>query len=226
MSEKKQFRAWAKTNDIIILTFLKERNSGEMYGVGIKTLKDYSGKPYYTFGKVYRLFAQEFTYEQCGCYSNYNETEIRLHAYGYFGFRPGKITADDIRRAVNVSLSGYPWGGECIKVHKNKWGEWIADCHIWGQYGTSPEDPNWVYYSAGDENCPIRQKMIVVDRDPYRFGFDYPSISMWDAKDDKREPTFVEEGGTMLDPNAPPSPYIVEPIKAYLAEHKNDKPFL
>lgn len=133
-----------------------------------------------------------------------------------------EITAEEIKKAVNEGLRYYPWSGECIDVHKNQWGEWIADCHIWGPRGYSPDDPNWHWYHEGDEDCPVSQKMITIYPDPYRFGFDYPWIRMWDAKNDKREPTFIEEGGIMLDPDAPPSPYIVEPIKAYIEAHKND----
>lgn len=134
------------------------------------------------------------------------------------------ITADEIKLAVTEALRGYPWGGEVLNVHKNQWNEWIADCHIWGQYGASPFDPDWHYYPEGNSDCPIRQLMVEIDKDPYRFNLGYPSVFVWEAKDDKRLPTFIEEGGTMLDPYVPQSPYIVEPIKAYLAEHKNDKP--
>lgn len=129
-------------------------------------------------------------------------------------------TAVELIKAVNAKLSGYPYGGECVNVHKNQWNEWIADCHIWGPYGKSPSDPNWKFYTEEDADCPIRQKMIVVDLNSHRFGLDYPSITMWDAKDDKRLPTFVEDGGA-LDDKAPLSPYIVEPIKQALSRRQH-----
>lgn len=85
MLEKKQFRAWAKANDVVILAFLKERNSGEVFGIGVKTKKDYRGQPYYTFGRVWNVFADQFTYDQCGCATFDDEMEVRKHAYQFFG---------------------------------------------------------------------------------------------------------------------------------------------
>lgn len=125
-------------------------------------------------------------------------------------------TAEDIQKIVNAKLSGYPWGGECFEVHKNRWNEWIANCHVWGQYGRSPEDPNWRYYPAGDKDCPVRQFMV---HKWSAWGHVYNTL--YEARNDQRLPTFMEEG-MLLDKDAPPSPYIVEPIKAYYEAHKND----
>lgn len=125
-------------------------------------------------------------------------------------------------RLVNGQLSGYPWGGEVIDMHKNEWGEWIADCHIWGQYGSAETGH---YYARGDADCPVTQMMVQPMLDwKYRDSECDAElwVRLWRAKDDKRLPTFVEEDGITLDENAPNSPYIVEPIKAYLEEHKDD----
>lgn len=127
-------------------------------------------------------------------------------------------TTKDIWQAVNGQLSGYPWGGEVVAVRQNQWGEWIADCHVWGQYGLNPEDPDWVYYRQGDEKCPIRQFMVRICR-IYSDGS--ISVTLYEAKNNKRLPTFCEECG-IIDRCAPPSPYIVEPIKKYLEVHKKD----
>lgn len=128
------------------------------------------------------------------------------------------ITKEEIINAVNRQLRGYPWGGKVVGVRKNDWDEWIVDCRIWGAYGYSPEDPNWRFYSEGDENCPIRQFMVDPTIDSYGL-----RVILWQAENDKRLPTFREEDGTLLDDNAPPSPYIVEPIKEYLRLNKNKK---
>ena len=132
-----------------------------------------------------------------------------------------EMTAEEVKRHVNGQLSGYPWGGDCFEVHKNQWGEWIANCHIWGCYGYSPSDPNWRYYKQGDPETPVSQFMVAfhqfVDGEPYSV--------LWKAENDKRKPNTKEMLGD-LDEFAPPSPYIVEPIKAHLKEHgKNYFPF-
>lgn len=111
------------------------------------------------------------------------------------------MEASEVLKQVNKHLRFYPWGGECFEVHQNEWGEWIANCHVWGQYGRSPEDPKWRYYAEGDKDCPVMQFMVEIWRE-YK-----PLICLWEAKDDKRLPTFVEESG-VYDENAPKSPYI------------------
>lgn len=121
------------------------------------------------------------------------------------------ITAEEIKKAVNGQLSGYPWGGECIDVHKNQWGEWIADCHVWGvrNGGTHLQ----VAYWEGDPNCPVSQFMIECHR---KWGFDY--VKMWEAENNMRKASFSEEGG-FFDPDAPRSPYILAKIKASIEKH-------
>lgn len=128
------------------------------------------------------------------------------------------ITADKVKEMVNGQLSGYPWGGECFEVHQNRWGEWIANCHIWGYYGLSPSDPNWRYHAKDDPECPVHQFMVQI-KHSFMFGDSY--CILWKSENDMRKPNFTELLGG-LDEFAPPSPYIVEPIKKYLEEHKND----
>lgn len=126
-----------------------------------------------------------------------------------------------LTRLVNNQLSGYPWGGEVIDMHKNEWGEWIADCHIWGQYGSAETGH---YYTRGDADCPVTQMMVQPMLDWKCRDSECDAelwVRLWRAKDDKRLPT-LEESRMVFDEYAPSSPYIVEPIKAYLEEHKDD----
>lgn len=118
------------------------------------------------------------------------------------------MKANEILKAVNNNLRWWPWGGECFEVHQNEWGEWIANCHVWGQYGRSPEDPKWRYYAKGDKDCPVRQFMVEIINETELW------VHLWAAKDDKRLPTFMESGegengdGGLFDHDAPKSPYI------------------
>ena len=127
-----------------------------------------------------------------------------------------ELTAGDVKKHVNGQLSGYPWGGDCFEVHQNQWGEWIANCHIWGYYGRDPEDPNWRYYPKDDPECPVQQFMVAF----HQFSGDDIYSVLHEAENDKRKPNTTEMLGD-IDPFMPPSPYIVEPIKEYLKNHKD-----
>lgn len=80
-------RAYAKEHNIIALDFRKERNSGSLFAIAVKEEKDYKGKAYYTFGRLYHIFGTECTYDQCGCASFTDEMEVRRAAYKHFGIQ-------------------------------------------------------------------------------------------------------------------------------------------
>lgn len=134
-----------------------------------------------------------------------------------------EITKELVEKQMNSTLSYFPWGGKVIAVRQNKWGEWIADCKIPGHYSRACDGPNGHFYHIKDVDCPVRQFMVVLEYQESRYGMEpWWLTRYYEARDNKRLPTFQEEGGTLLDPDAPPSPYIVEPIKAYIEAHKND----
>jgi len=134
-----------------------------------------------------------------------------------------EITKELVEKQMNATLSYFPWGGKVIAVHRNEWGEWIADCKIPGHYSRDCDGPNGHYYRMEDADCPIRQFMVVLEYHESIYGMEpWWLTRYYEARDNKRLPTFREEGGVLLDPDAPPSPYIVGPIKAYIEAHKND----
>lgn len=122
------------------------------------------------------------------------------------------MSKDEILKAVNNNLRWWPWGGECFEVYRNEWGEWIANCHVWGPYSREEYGPRGRFFSDGDKDCPVRQFMVQILNEASLW------VHLWEAKDNKRLPTFVEEGG-VYDENAPKSPY----IKTY--EPKSKMPF-
>lgn len=134
-----------------------------------------------------------------------------------------EITKELVEQKMNSTLSYFPWGGKVIAVRQNEWGEWIVDCKIPGHYSRDCDGYNGHFYHIEDADCPIRQFMVVLEYQKSMYNMEpWWLTRYYEAKGDKRLPTFVEEDGTMLDPDAPPSPYIVEPIKAYIEAHKND----
>lgn len=137
--------------------------------------------------------------------------------------KKGIVTKELVEKQMNNTLSYFPWGGKVFDVRQNEWGEWIVDCKIPGHYSRDCDGPNGHFYRTEDADCPIRQFMVVLEYQESRYGMEPWWLTRYfAAKDDKRLPTFREEGGTLLDPDVPPSPYIVEPIKAYLEAHNND----
>lgn len=134
-----------------------------------------------------------------------------------------QLTAKDIKKAVKEQLSYFPWGGRVLAIRQNQWREWIVECKIPGHYNRVCDGQGGHFYHIDDKDCPIRQFMV-----DYQIHTNLEtglSVRLWVAKDDKRLPSFMEEVGRTIDKNAPPSPYIVEPIKAYIEAHKNDSIF-
>lgn len=111
------------------------------------------------------------------------------------------MTKDEIIKAVDGQLSGYLWGGHCKCVHKNKWGEWIADCIVY--------NPDYEHGLAGvraiSEPKP-REWQFMVQIKTSSIG---ELTRLYRAENDKRLPTFIESMG-FIDENAPQSPYIIE----------------
>lgn len=112
------------------------------------------------------------------------------------------MTKQELIKKVNASLSCFLWGGHVIDVHKNQWGEWIADCIVYNpdyfenRAISLPKPRNWQY-------------MIEVYK-----AFSVEGVILHPAHDDKREMTFVESLG-FYDENAPRSPYIDELVRKY-----------
>lgn len=132
-----------------------------------------------------------------------------------------KITKELVEQQMNNTLSYFPWGGKVIAVRQNEWGEWIVDCKIPGHYSRDCDGPNGRYYRMEDADCPVRQFMVVLKYHESMFGMEpWWHTQYYEAKNDKRLRTFKEECD-LLDENAPPSPYIVEPIKADIKAHEN-----
>lgn len=80
-------RHYAKSHQMVILAFRKERNSGEVFGVAIQESPGCDNKLLYSFGRLYRIFDNQFAFDQCGCYSSTDEKEVRLRAYSFFGIK-------------------------------------------------------------------------------------------------------------------------------------------
>lgn len=104
---------------------------------------------------------------------------------------------DTILKEVNIILASYPWGGHVEDLHQNEYGEWIADCVI----------PGHDYINKCVNYERREQKMIWI-----KDGKVWPEL--FDAKDNKRLPTFMEEGdgeygdGGLYNEWAPDSSYI------------------
>lgn len=216
--DKSKAKQYAQQHNLYIIALYKDTHSGDEVAIAVKKCLGYANITYYTFGHLYHVFGDEFVYDQCGCAHFHNFTDAKDEAFQFFGYLP-VAKKEDVKELADKQLSGFPWGGEVIDVHTNKYGEWIADCHVWGQYGRDPYDPDWVYYKDGDLKCPVRQFMVKIN---YYYKINstngqpediHWSASLWDAKDDKRLPTFTEECPACIDEHAPDSPYITEPIR-------------
>lgn len=124
------------------------------------------------------------------------------------------ITKELVEQQFNNTLSYFPWGGKVIAVRQNDWEEWIADCKVPGHYSRDCDGPNGHYYRMEDDDCPIRQFMVVLEYQESLFGMEpWWLTRYYEAKDNQRLPTFSEEG-CFFDPDAPRSPYILARIKA------------
>ncbi len=68
---------YANKHRITILAFRRESFSGELIGVAVEQRTKYDGKPYYSFGRLYRVFAEQCTYYQqgCACYDNFEDAK-------------------------------------------------------------------------------------------------------------------------------------------------------
>ena len=77
-----------------------------------------------------------------------------------------------MEQLFNNTLSYFPWGGKVIAVRQNDWGEWIADCKVPGHYSRDCDGPNGHYYRMEDDDCPIRQFMVVLEYQESLFGME------------------------------------------------------
>lgn len=125
-----------------------------------------------------------------------------------------EITKELVESQMNSTLSYFPWGGKVIAVRQNDWGEWIADCKVPGHYSRDCDGPNGHYYRMEDDDCPIRQFMVVLEYHDNTFNPEpWWLTRYWEAENNQRLQTFAEEGDC-FDPDAPRSPYILAKIKA------------
>lgn len=105
------------------------------------------------------------------------------------------MTKDELIKSVNGCLGCFLWGGHVVDMHKNEWGEWIADCIVYNpdyQDRTAiskPKPRKWQYMVHIVEICGTT------------------STHLFRAHNDKRDKTFTECEG-FYDENAPRSPYI------------------
>lgn len=85
--KQKAMQAYAKANKISILIFIRESYSHELVAVSVQERTDYKGDPYYTFGRLYHVFGEQCTYDQCGCATFDDEMKVRMAAYQFFGIK-------------------------------------------------------------------------------------------------------------------------------------------
>ncbi len=83
----KRFRDYARSHNLIILAFLKEKNSGEVFGVAIEKDVWLDREPIYSFGKLYNVYANVFQFDRQGTFSSTNYKEVKLRAYDFFGIK-------------------------------------------------------------------------------------------------------------------------------------------
>ena len=84
---KKEMRAYAKANGLVILAFIRETYSNEVIGVAIKKTIILANTPLYCFGRLFHLSDTQCVFDQCGCYFTNDEREVRKEAYKYFGIK-------------------------------------------------------------------------------------------------------------------------------------------
>lgn len=80
-------KAYAEKKRITILAFCRESFSGELIGVAVQQRTKYDGKPYYSFGRVYQIFAEQCSYYQQGCAHYDNIEEAKKNALEFFGLK-------------------------------------------------------------------------------------------------------------------------------------------
>lgn len=72
-----------------------------------------------------------------------------------------QITPELIHEYVDRQLSGFPWGGKCVRVYKNSNSEWVAECKIPGHYSRDCDGYNGHFYHIEDADCPIGKATAV-----------------------------------------------------------------
>lgn len=80
-------QAYAKANRITILAFRRESYSGIQIGVAVEQRTRYDGKPSFSFGRVYHIFADQCSYYQQGCAHYDNFEEAKKDALEFFGLK-------------------------------------------------------------------------------------------------------------------------------------------
>ena len=80
-------QAYAKANRITILAFRRESFSGVLIGVAVEQRTRWDGKPSYSFGRVYQIFAEQCSYYQQGCAHYDNFEEAQKNALEFFGIK-------------------------------------------------------------------------------------------------------------------------------------------
>lgn len=111
-----------------------------------------------------------------------------------------ELTKEELINQVNNTLRYFMWGGYVVDMHKNDWGEWIADCIVY--------NPDYRDNVAISKPKP-REWQYMIDIVELSIGF---SVQLYKAHNDKREMTFIESLG-FYDKDAPRSPYIDELVE-------------
>lgn len=83
----RKIREYVRAHDMTHLGTWRERYSNEIYAAVVNSHKHLDGKFSYTFGRVYHVFAERCTYEQCGCAYYDTEKQARLAAFAFFGIK-------------------------------------------------------------------------------------------------------------------------------------------
>lgn len=79
-------RAYAKRHGFTMILGYRKRHS-EFYAIVVKEGKNYEGLPSYTFGRLYHVFGNHFTYDQCGCAFFSEEKAAMKAACEFFGIK-------------------------------------------------------------------------------------------------------------------------------------------
>ena len=80
-------QTYAKANRITILAFCRESYSGIQIGVAVEQRTRYDGKPSFSFGRVYQIFADQCSYYQQGCAHYDSFEEAQKDALEFFGLK-------------------------------------------------------------------------------------------------------------------------------------------
>lgn len=79
-----KIREYARAHDMTHLGTYREHYSGKIYAAVVKPTKRINGTFSYTFGRVYHVFAEQCTYNQCGCAYFDTEKDARMAAFNFF----------------------------------------------------------------------------------------------------------------------------------------------